>query len=137
MKRLLKVLIPPGVIAVPVLLFALLVNIYPFEPEIPIMGSAAEKRDFVLRQERETRIAKVGWAGIAVAVTTASMIFFLPAIIAGFRDAPSYIGILIVNVVGGPFLIGWIAALIWAFVDRKPDSVVVQDIYQSPPPPLN
>lgn len=115
MKHLLKAFIPPGLFIGPMALLAIIAILHP----------AVESN------------ATGAWLLIAFGISIGSLIFFLPTIIAGLRDAPSYIGILIVNTVGGLFLIGWIAALIWAFVDRRPTSVVVQNIYNSPPPTAN
>ncbi len=64
------------------------------------------------------------------------LFLFLPTLIAAFRRAPRYAAIVVLNVIGSWFFgLGWIAALIWALVDKKSELVVVQHIYQSPPPP--
>lgn len=130
MKRFLKAFVPPGIFIVPAVLFAFAVAVMPTKPDTTQWLSAAE----VNKDSISDRDAKVIFIGIAVAAGVVALIFFLPTTVAGLRDAPSYIGILIVNIVGGPFLIGWIAALIWSFVDRKPQPVVVQNIYQAPSP---
>lgn len=112
MKRFLKAFIPPGVVIVPMVFFAIAAILS------PTVDPASTG----------------GLLFVATAVSVAALVFFLPTSIAGLREAPSYMGILIVNTVGGPFLIGWIAALIWAFVDRQPAPLVVQNIYQGPAP---
>jgi hypothetical protein len=40
--------------------------------------------------------------------------YMLPAIVAGCRPHPSRLGVLVLNLVAGWTLIGWIAAFIWA-----------------------
>lgn len=112
MKRFLKAFVPPGVVIVPMSLFAIVAILSP-----TVDSGSAGATLFV-----------------AVAASVAALVFFLPTTIAGLREAPSYMGILIVNTVGGLFLIGWIAALIWAFVDRQPVPVVVQNIYHGHAP---
>lgn len=135
MKRFLKAFGPPSIIAIPVIFFAVMVAIVPTKPDVPGWLSPQERDWAIADYAIKSRQVAGAWATIAIVVTVAAMVFFLPTAVAGLRNAPSYLGIVVVNVVGGPFLIGWIAALIWAFVDRRPESVVIQNIYQFPPPP--
>lgn len=46
-------------------------------------------------------------------------IYFLPSIVAYSRQHPSWIGIFILNFFLGWSLIGWVAALAWAFSDVR------------------
>jgi hypothetical protein len=49
-----------------------------------------------------------------------AFLYMLPSIIACRRDHSKFFWVWLVNVLGAPlFLIGWIAALIWAFVDPE------------------
>jgi uncharacterized membrane protein YedE/YeeE len=65
-----------------------------------------------------------------------SCLFFLPTIVAGLRNAPSYAGILLVNVIGSfLFGLGWFVALVWACIDRYQQPVVIQQHFYQPPPP--
>ncbi len=112
MKRFLKAFVPPGIVIAPMSLFAVVAVLSPTVDSASAGGSLL----------------------VAAAVSVAAMMYFLPTTVAALREAPSYVGILIVNTVGGLFLIGWIAALIWAFVDRQPGPVIVQNIYHGPAP---
>lgn len=53
-------------------------------------------------------------------------IYMLPAINAAHRDHSQFIWIWLIDIFGTPFfLIGWVVALIWAFIDprrRQPSS---------------
>jgi hypothetical protein len=61
--------------------------------------------------------------------------YLLPSFIAGVRNAPHYPIILGINILGGWTVIGWIAALIWAVIDKKDQPVVVQQfIYREKHP---
>jgi hypothetical protein len=59
---------------------------------------------------------------------------FLPSIVAGFRHAHHFGWILVINLFLGWTVIGWIVALIWAFVDAPRYFVAY---YPPPPPPYN
>lgn len=57
--------------------------------------------------------------------------YLLPSIIAAIRNAPSFIGILILNIFAGWTFIGWVIALIWASINKDPVAPVI--IYQNFP----
>jgi len=67
-------------------------------------------------------------------------LYLLPTYVAAFRDAPRFAGIFVLNLFVGWTGLGWLATLIWSFVDAKkePPQVVIQQIYQTPsmPPPI-
>jgi hypothetical protein len=134
MKHFLMAFAPAGVIAIPIILFTMAVMVIPTNPDIPRYFSPQQKEQALLDYQIKDRQAKRAWVIIAAVVTTGAIIFFLPTSIAALRGAPSYLGILLVNLIGGPFLLGWLAALIWSFVDRRAEPAVVQNIYQSSPP---
>ena len=49
-----------------------------------------------------------------------AFLYMLPAIIACHRDHSHFFAIWLIDLLGTPlFLIGWIVALIWAFIDPK------------------
>lgn len=48
------------------------------------------------------------------------IVYFLPAIIAGSRNHHNATAIMIVNVFVGWTVLGWIAALVWAFTNPPP-----------------
>ncbi len=57
------------------------------------------------------------------ALLLAIAIFLLPTIIAIKKNHPHKVGIILVNLIGSMFAgLGWVAALIWAFVLPKPES---------------
>jgi hypothetical protein len=63
----------------------------------------------------------------------AFFIHFLPTFVAGSRHVQNFWWILLVNLLFGWTLIGWIIALVWALNDR-PRYVIG---YMPPPPPYN
>lgn len=79
---------------------------------------------------------------IAMAVGVGGAFYLMPAFIAGIRDAPNYSMILLINILAGWTVLGWIAMVIWAIVDKAERPVVVHQIIhheyprQSEPPPL-
>ena len=46
------------------------------------------------------------------------VVYFVPALIANLRDTENVEAILLVNLVFGWTVLGWIAALIWAIVEK-------------------
>jgi hypothetical protein len=65
--------------------------------------------------------------------------YLLPGYIAAFRNAPRFSSILGLNLFAGWTGLGWIATLIWSFVDTKKEApqVIIQHMYtalQTPPP---
>jgi len=51
-------------------------------------------------------------------------LYELPAIVAYKKKHPSYLAILLVNILTGWTIVGWVVALVWAFADTSPISVV-------------
>ncbi|TZG40657.1 superinfection immunity protein [Halomonas eurihalina] len=47
--------------------------------------------------------------------------YFLPLIIAAWRNMPNAVAISVLNVVAGWTFVGWVVALVWSCLD-KPDS---------------
>lgn len=68
------------------------------------------------------------------------LLYLLPSYISAFRASPRFAAIFGLNVVAGWSFIGWIAALIWAFLDIKKENpqVIIQQVYTTPqqPPPV-
>ena len=57
-----------------------------------------------------------------------AFLYMVPSIIACHRDHSKFIWVWLVNVLGTPlFLIGWIAALIWAFIDPKKNQATAEE----------
>ena len=52
-----------------------------------------------------------------VAVVIAIPLYLLPTIIALKNDHQYKVAIIIVNILGGWFLLGWLVALVWCFVE--------------------
>ena len=46
-------------------------------------------------------------------------IYFMPAIVAYVRGHPSFVAIMVLNLLLGWSLVGWIVALVWAFSDMR------------------
>lgn len=47
-------------------------------------------------------------------------IYFVPTFIAIKRDHPQKLPIILINVIFGATLIGWVGALVWALMSDKP-----------------
>ena len=81
--------------------------------------------------------------GIALAflfVGLGGFAYLLPGYIAAFRNTPRFASILGLNLFAGWTVLGWIATLIWSFVDtKKGPQVIIQHMYSTPqtPPPIN
>lgn len=56
--------------------------------------------------------------GVTVVFLACLSIYFLPAAIAFVRNHPHRIAILVLNLIAGCTIVGWIAAFIWAFIDN-------------------
>ena len=58
-----------------------------------------------------------------ISVLFALVVFLLPTIIAVFRHKKNITAILVLNLLGGWTVVGWIIALVWAFapdrIERK------------------
>lgn len=57
--------------------------------------------------------------------------YFVPTIVARKRQHPNATSITVLNVALGWTLLGWIAALVWAYSAKK--TVVVQEVVHAPP----
>jgi hypothetical protein len=65
-----------------------------------------------------------------------ALIYLIPSYIAAFRNAPKFLGIFTVNLLAGWSIIGWVAALIWAFIDAdKPQPQIYVAQAHTPIPP--
>ena len=69
---------------------------------------------------------------IILICVAAFFIHFLPTFIAGSRHVHNFWWIFLVNLLFGWTFIGWIAALVWASIDRPRIAYVY-----NPPPPYN
>lgn len=63
-----------------------------------------------------------GLTGLVI-LTLIALFYFLPAVIANQRDTDHLGSIFLINLLFGWTILGWIAALIWAIVE-KPKSVM-------------
>jgi hypothetical protein len=61
-------------------------------------------------------------------------IYLLPTYVAALRNAPRFAGIFGLNLIVGWTGFGWLATLIWSFVDasREAPQVIIQQVYQAP-----
>lgn len=66
--------------------------------------------------------ACLGFSGAAlfIAAGIALLSYFLPSFVAFVRGHTQIAAILFVNLLLGWTLLGWVAALAWAFIDQKP-----------------
>lgn len=66
------------------------------------------------------------------------LLYLLPSYISALRASPRFAAIFGLNVVAGWSGIGWIAAVIWAFLDIKKENpqVIIQQVYTTPQQPL-
>lgn len=55
---------------------------------------------------------------ILIVVTISLLVYFLPSYIAFARGVPSRYSILLINLLLGAVLIGWIVALVWSLVEQ-------------------
>jgi hypothetical protein len=56
------------------------------------------------------------------AIAICAIFYFLPAVIAWYRHASHFSGVLVLNLFTGWTLIGWIAAFIWACVSKEKET---------------
>jgi len=54
--------------------------------------------------------------------TVLSAIYFIPTVIAAFRQSRHYLWIILTNIFAGWTILGWIGALVWAFLSKPPSS---------------
>lgn len=54
-------------------------------------------------------------------------LYFLPTIIADNNKHTALVGILIVNIIAGWTLFGWVICLIWAYSQNKKDSLPIRE----------
>lgn len=57
---------------------------------------------------------------LALAVLVA--LYFIPLIIAAWRNMPNAVAISVLNVVAGWTFVGWVVALVWACLDKPAES---------------
>ena len=57
------------------------------------------------------------------------VVYFVPALIAKLRDTENVEAILLVNLVFGWTVLGWIAALIWAILEKLKVKSVIDSTY--------
>lgn len=141
MTKLIKAFLPPSLIAVPaaVIFGIMIIGMKVIPPSIPDWYGATKRAEIQREHEISSKRGIATTAAMAAFTIAAAYFFFLPTTIAGLRDCPSYLGILVINVLGSLVIgIGWLVALVWALVERKPQSpqqVLVQNIYHQPPLP--
>jgi predicted membrane channel-forming protein YqfA (hemolysin III family) len=72
--------------------------------------------------------------GFFVLLGALVVVYFIPTLVASFRERRNTTAIFVLNLFLGWTLLGWVAALVWAFVDDR--STEVHDVRSSPKPPL-
>lgn len=63
-------------------------------------------------------------------------LYFLPTIVAMLRRQPAWVGILLLSLLLGWTLIGWVAALVWSVMPIKPErrlTLIEQALIERPP----
>lgn len=60
-------------------------------------------------------------------------IYVLPAVVALVRDHPQKVAIIVLTIVAGWTFIGWVVALVWAFVHQRPTAAVAAAPPAAPP----
>lgn len=55
-----------------------------------------------------------------VMLAVATIVYFVPTFVAALRNHPNAVAITLLNLFLGWTLIGWVGALIWASLARKP-----------------
>jgi len=60
------------------------------------------------------------------------VVYFVPALIAKKRDTENLEAIFLVNLVFGWTVLGWIAALIWAIVEKAKSKSSIEDSWDGP-----
>ncbi len=76
---------------------------------------------------------------LALIVGLSAFVYMLPSLISGFRGSPNFGLILLLNLLAGWSVIGWVVSLVWAAIDKEPPKqVIIQQIIQKEgaPPPL-
>jgi hypothetical protein len=97
---------------------------------------------FVAAQQGRDFFNALGFALLATLIAAGiCFAYLIPSFIAALRGAPRFLGIYLLNVLAGWSVIGWVASLIWSFVDAPPTPQVVYQVIQgapatSVPPPL-
>ncbi|MBZ5503853.1 MAG: superinfection immunity protein [Acidobacteriia bacterium] len=76
-------------------------------------------------------LTPIEWIIAIAALFLVLYIYFLPTIIAIRKNSPYKAAAIIVNILFGVTLLGWIIALVLA--SKQPQQVVV--VYNTPPPP--
>lgn len=56
-----------------------------------------------------------------IAFIVAVAVYFLPLIVAAWRNMPNAVAIVVLNVVAGWTFVGWVVALVWACLDKPPE----------------
>ncbi|RYG96441.1 MAG: superinfection immunity protein [Alphaproteobacteria bacterium] len=74
---------------------------------------------------------------LAVVCAIALGLYLLPSIIAIFSAHPTAVGIIVLNVLLGWTVVGWVAAFVWSCIKSKPPMQVIQVAPHGPPPPLS
>ncbi|MEO5917748.1 MAG: superinfection immunity protein [Luteolibacter sp.] len=87
--------------------------------------------------ESQSHTPGAGIALVFIFVGLGGFAYLLPGYIAAFRNAPRFSSIFGLNLFAGWTGLGWIATLIWSFVDTKKEApqVIIQHMYTTPQPP--
>jgi preprotein translocase subunit SecD len=75
----------------------------------------------LLAQANDDAGALAGGIGLVCVALIALLVYFLPAVVAGFRGHQNTAAIFILNLLLGWSFIGWVVALVWAFTEVRRD----------------
>lgn len=70
--------------------------------------------------------------GTSLFAIAALAVYFLPWIIAACRQHPQRLAIVLINVFLGWTLIGWLVALVWAFISNRTDAPTPEPLERIP-----
>jgi cation transporter-like permease len=75
--------------------------------------------------------------GLLIFLAIGFIAYFVPSMIALGRRHPKKGQIILVNVLLGWSLVGWIVSLVWAFSSPQPPQTIVVQLPSYPPPPAH
>lgn len=105
-------------IVIPKISYATSVSPEKYKPQMPI--SSMVDNDETIKQTNEPIIStKSKVTSLIFIIIITALIYFIPTVICLIRKHTYKLYIICINIVLGWTLIGWIASLIWSFIDNK------------------